>query len=76
MNLFRRKPKKRTVTFYPPEEYEPVIRCSICTGEQTACMKNRTTGKLTELMLIRTPEDLEEFCLNYEVEKDTIKKIY
>ena len=38
---------------FPPEEFEPVLRCSICTGEQTACMREKATGKLRELELIR-----------------------
>ena len=66
MGLFQRK-KKETPPLYPPERYEPVIRCSICTGEKVACLRERESGKLLELMLLRTPEDLEAFRRQYGV---------
>ena len=59
MGLFSRK--KETPPQFPPEQYEPVLRCSICTGEQVACMRERETGRLRELMLIRTEADLDAF---------------
>lgn len=65
--------KKRKVLQYDTEHQKPVIRCSICTGEQTAGFKNLQTGKFTEVMLIRTAADLEEFKQLYglsEVEKE------
>ena len=74
MGLFQRK--KSAPPAYPTEDYEPVIRCSICTGEQVACMKNRHTGKLQEIMLLRTPEDLSSFCRRYGLQAGEIKKIY
>ena len=61
MKLFR-KEKPPAAPNYPPEQYEPVIRSSICTGEQVACMRERETGKLHEVMLLRTEADREEFC--------------
>ena len=39
----------------------PVIRASICTGERTAGFRNLQTGKFTEVMLVRSEEDLREF---------------
>lgn len=65
--------KKRKVLEYDAENRKPVLRCSICTGEQTAGFKDLRTGKFTEVMLIRTPGDLEEFMRLYgltEVEKE------
>ena len=56
--MFRRKEKQGT---YDRENLKPVIRSSICTGEQTAGFKNRHTGKFSEVMLIRSSRDLEEF---------------
>ena len=74
MNLFRkREPEKPR---FPAEEFEPVLRCSICTGEQTACMREKATGKLRELELIRDERDLEKFCKDYGVKKEDIRKIY
>ncbi len=73
MKLFGKKPK--VSTDYPLSLFEPVIRCSICTGEQVACMRDRRTDHLVELMLIRTPSDLELFCRKYGV-KGEIRRIY
>lgn len=73
MGLFSKKK-----TEYPkiPEGCEPVLRCSICTGEQTLCAKERDTGKLHELMLIRNPSDLEMFCAANGLLANDIQKIY
>lgn len=56
--LFRKKQEVRT---YDPAAQRPVIRASICTGERTAGFRNLQTGKFTEVMLVRTEEDLREF---------------
>ena len=73
MGLFAKKK-----TEYPkiPEGCEPVLRCSICTGEQTLCAREKETGKLHELMLIRDPSELEGFCLVNGVTLEDIKKVY
>ena len=57
---------------YDSNYEEPVIRCSICTGEQVL---NLDTGKFEEVMLIRTSQDLENFQNEYGI-TGTIKKIY
>ena len=74
MSLFHKKDKPAPV--YPPERFEPVLRCSICTGEQVACMRDKETGRLQELMLIRTRDDLECFCRSCGISADSIKKVY
>ena len=76
MGLFRRKPKTPDLPAFSTEDYEPVLRCSICTGEQTACMREKATGKLRELELIRDERDLDKFCRDYGVKKEDIKRIY
>ena len=73
--MFFRK-EKRNIPSYPPEEYEPVIRCSICTGEQVACMRSRDTGKLHEVMLLQTEKDLQYFCNVYSLSPSDIRKTY
>ena len=40
---------------------KPVLRCSICTGEQVAGFKNLKTGKFEEVMLVKNDKDLTEF---------------
>ena len=71
--MFGFRKKKDTLTVnYDPAEQKPVIRCSVCTGEQTACLKNLRNGKLTEIMLIKDIADLEAFqaaCGVSEIER-------
>lgn len=72
--LFRKKESKPAP--FPPEEYEPVIRSSICTGERTACVRHRETGKVHEIMLIRNAQDLAQFAKQYGVAPEAIQTIY
>ena len=74
MSIFRKQ--KQAAPAFSLEEYEPVLRCSICTGEQVACMRNRATGQLREVMLIRSSSDLEDFCRSYRVSAETIRKVH
>lgn len=74
MGIFKKQ--RQAFPAFPSEEFEPVLRCSICTGEQVACMRNRATGQLREIMLIRAPSDLEDFCRAYRVTAEEIRKIY
>ncbi len=46
---------------YDAATQKPVLHCSICTGEQVAGLKDLSTGKFQEVMVIRTQEDLEAF---------------
>lgn len=66
--------KKQTIKGYDRQNLKPVIRCSICTGEQTAGFQNIHTGKFTEIMLIRNEQDLEDFKNMYGLL--TVEKIY
>ena len=43
----------------------PVLKCSICNGEQVAGFKDKQSGKFTEVMLIRDKGDLEVFMKTY-----------
>ena len=77
MKLFgKRSEKEPETTAFDPAVYEPVIRASICTGEKVACMRERATGKLLELMLIRTDEDLAAFCRRYHVKQENLRTVY
>ncbi len=70
--MFGRKiVKKKT---YDKENLRPILRCSICTGEQVAGFKNLHTGKFEEVMLIRNQKELDSFMEMYEI--DTITKEY
>ena len=73
MHLFSRKPAPRKT--YDASALKPVIRSSICTGEKSAGFKELETGKFREVMLIRSPADLEEFRNLYGIEGE-IETIY
>lgn len=64
MRLFRRR---EAAGQYDPEKQKPVIRCSICNGEQVAGFKNLETGLFEEVMLIRDERDLEAFREKYGI---------
>ena len=71
MGLFKKKIVKKT---YEREHMKPVIRASICTGEEVAGFKDIRTGKIEEIMLIRSPEDLEKFKEIYEITEEIAKE--
>ena len=52
----------------------PVIRSSICTGEQTAGFKDPVSGRFEEMMLLRDDGDLQEFLRRYQVEASEIRR--
>lgn len=52
---------------YDPATQKPILRCSICTGEQVAGFKDLSTGKFTDIMLIRDEKDLAAFKAQYGV---------
>ena len=70
--MFRKK--KIMKKEYDKENKVPVLRCSICTGEQVAGFQDIHTGRFEEIMLIRNDEELKSFKEIYGIEK--IKKIY
>lgn len=74
MMFGRKKVKKVEKLEYDRENYKPVRRCSICTGEQTGGLRNIHTGQFTDVMLIRDDDDLETFKEMCGVEE--VPKIY
>lgn len=66
--------KRQAVSPYDKTGKVPVIRSSICTGEQVAGFKNIVSGKFEELMLIHDEKDLAEFLSRYQVEASEIKR--
>lgn len=70
--LFGRKKQTKPVTqSYDPENQRPVLRCSICNGEQVAGFKDIHTGKFEEVMFIRDERELKEFMDRYGVSEVT-----
>lgn len=69
--------KKRPETReYDRENQRPVVRVSICTGERTAGFRDLRTGRISEVMLIRGPGDLEEFRRLYGLGPGEIEEVY
>lgn len=71
--MFRKKPKPNS---FDRATKKPVIRSSICTGEQTAGFRDIATGKFSEVMLIRNGSDLKEFLELYDVSEADVGKEY
>ena len=71
--MFGRAKKQQSIP-YDKTGKVPVIRSSICTGEQVAGFKDVASGKFEEIMLIRNSEDLYAFLQQYQVEEHEIKR--
>ena len=71
MGLFK---KKCVVQSYDKENKKPVIKASICNGEQVAGFKDIHTGKIEEVMLIKSPADLEHFKAMYGIDEEIAKE--
>lgn len=69
------KKKKAASTPYDPALKRPVIRCSICTGEQVAGFQRLDDRGFEEVMLIRNEADLRLFREQYKI-VGSIEKIY
>lgn len=70
----RKKSKTVNIRKYDRENEIPVIRSSICTGEQVAGFKDKKTGHFEEVMLLKNGEDREIFIRTYGIEPSEIKK--
>lgn len=69
--------KKKVVTVsYDRENLKPVIRASICNGEQVAGFKNIHTGKFSEVMSIKNGKDMEEFLKKYGIMMEEVRREY
>ncbi len=70
--FFKKKTEKKS---YDKENKKPVIKASICNGEQVAGFQDIHTGAFEEITLIRNPEELSRFKDEYGISGD-IEKIY
>lgn len=66
MKLFKKETEQKS---FDRENQKPVLKCSICNGEQVAGFKDVHTGKFDEVMLIRSDADLEALKKMYGVDK-------
>ncbi len=70
--FFKKKIEKK---YYDKETQRPVIKASICNGEQVAGFQDIHTGSFEEIMLIRNENDLRIFREQYGISGE-IEKIY
>ena len=71
MKFFKKNHHLKT---YDPNHQKPVLKTSICTGEHVAGFKDLQTGKIEEIMLIRSPADLAEFRELYGITEEISKE--
>ena len=71
MGLFK---KKTIVKTYDKDNKKPVIKASICNGEQIAGFKDIHTGKIEEVMLIKSPADFDAFKKMYGIDDEIAKE--
>lgn len=71
MGLFKKKIVTKT---YDKDNKKPVIKASICNGEQVAGFKDIHTGKIEEIMLIKEQSDLEVFKKMYGIDEEIEKE--
>lgn len=53
--------KKQKILSYNKENQKPILKCSICNGEQVAGLKDIHTGKFDDIMIIKNTKDLDAF---------------
>lgn len=66
--MFKKK-QAIPVREYDRAIWKPILKCSICNGEQVAGFKNVQTGKFEEIMLVRNEADLRGFMEQYGVDR-------
>ena len=66
--------KKTVIKTYDKENKKPIIKASICNGEQVAGFKDIHTGKIEEIMLINEQADLEVFKKMYGIDEEIEKE--
>lgn len=63
--LFKKKKTERPSYDFDRQNEKPILKCSICNGEQVAGFKNIHTGMFHEVMFVRNDEDLQTFMEQY-----------
>ena len=65
--MFGKKKTINPIVEFDPDTQYPILKCSICNGEQVAGFKDKQNGKFTEVMLIKDRGDLEMFLKMYNL---------
>lgn len=74
--MFLKKKRTPMPIEFDRENLRPVIRSSICTGKRVAGFKDLRTGRFSEVMLVRSQADLEEFRILYGIGAEDIATEY
>lgn len=72
--MFFRKKQDVQEKRFDREKEIPVIKSSICTGEQVAGFKDKQTGHFREIMCIRSEKERSDFLEEYGIFPEEIKK--
>ena len=67
----KKKPEKTEIRTYDTINEKPVLKCSICNGEQVAGFKNIHSGKIREVMYVRNDAELKRFMDIYGITEIT-----
>ena len=67
--------RKKHIQSYDTMNKKPVLKTSICTGEQVAGFQDIHTGKIEEIMLIKQVADIDTFKQIYGINGE-IPKVY
>lgn len=74
--MFWKRSARTPTKQFDRAEKRPVVRVSICTGERTAGFQNVKTGRLEEVMLLRSEQDKQAFLSEYGIKQEELKIIY
>ena len=68
--------KKKIKKEYDKEKYNVVIHQSICTGEMVIGFEDKKTKEFIEMSLIKDNIELNKFLKEYDIDINTVKKVY
>lgn len=74
MSLFKKWKPKTEAFHFDRDKYIPVIKASICNGEQAIGWKEIETGRFEEVMFLRSNNDLQKFLAQYGISLEEVKK--
>lgn len=72
--------KKKHTQSYDKMNKKPVLKTSICTGEQVAGFQDIHTGKIEEIMLIKQTGDIDTFkqiiCFSHDCGFNNFRNVF
>lgn len=74
--MFGKKKDAIPEVAFDPQKQKAILKCSICTGEQVAGFKDLSTGKFSEVCVVRSQGELAQFLQKYHLSASDITKEY